>query len=149
MLSCISVLSTLFQVSVSVPPLLLYFMNTCLFAFYAYECFACMYLYALHVSLVPTEARKRYQTPVTIVTDDCEPSCGCWKLTAGPLEVHLTSEPSPEYYRPWVFKMKHEECEVSVQMAGRMLAYLKPRKKVRSAGGGEIQVHKKNIREWR
>jgi hypothetical protein len=32
-----------------------------------------------------------------IITDDCEPSCGCWDLNSGPLEeqsVFITAEPS-------------------------------------------------------
>ncbi|KAM7326927.1 hypothetical protein ACRRTK_013294 [Alexandromys fortis] len=32
-----------------------------------------------------------------IITDGCEPPCGCWELNSGPLEeqsVLLTSEPS-------------------------------------------------------
>jgi hypothetical protein len=38
--------------------------------------------------------QKRASDPIT---DDCEPSCGCWELNSGPLEeqlVLLTAEPS-------------------------------------------------------
>ena len=32
-----------------------------------------------------------------LITDGCEPPCGCWELNSGPLEEHsvlLTTEPS-------------------------------------------------------
>ena len=38
--------------------------------------------------------QKRASDPIT---DDCEPSCGCWKLNSGPLQeqpILLTTEPS-------------------------------------------------------
>ena len=35
-----------------------------------------------------------------IITDGCEPPCGCWELNSGPLEeqpVLLTTEPYPQH----------------------------------------------------
>ena len=36
-------------------------------------------------------------SPGTVITDGCQPPCGCWDLNSGPLEdqpVLLTTEPS-------------------------------------------------------
>ena len=38
-------------------------------------CFACMYVCVPYVFVDAAE-----------VTDDCEPSCGCWQLNLGPLK---------------------------------------------------------------
>lgn len=53
---------------------------------YAYGCFDCMRVYALHVCLVPVEARKYRQIPGPGLTNDCEPSRGLWELNPGPLQ---------------------------------------------------------------
>ena len=38
--------------------------------------------------------QKRERAP-DLITDDCEPLCGCWELNSGPLDsVLLTAEPS-------------------------------------------------------
>jgi hypothetical protein len=41
-----------------------------------------------------------------VVTDGCEPPCGCWDLNSGPLEeqpVLLTAEPSLAQLKPFLF----------------------------------------------
>jgi hypothetical protein len=49
--------------------------------FNVYGYFACICVYALHMCLVPTEARREHQIlSRTGVTDGCELPCGCWEL---------------------------------------------------------------------
>jgi hypothetical protein len=54
-----------------------------------------MYVSTLSHSSDTPEEGIRSQCP--LITDGCEPPCGCWKLNSGPLEeqsVLLTTEPS-------------------------------------------------------
>ena len=47
-----------------------------------------------------------------LITDGCEPPCGCWELNSGPLEEQamlLTSEPSLQPLLP-SFDMQTEYC---------------------------------------
>ena len=52
----------------------------------------------IHYMLVHCSCLQIYQKRVSdLITDGCEPLCGCWDLNSGPLEeqlVLLTSEPS-------------------------------------------------------
>jgi hypothetical protein len=50
-----------------------------------------MYIYAPHVSMVPTESRSVLDSPRTGVKDSCELLCGFWELNPGPLEKYLLS----------------------------------------------------------
>ncbi|XP_038167074.1 ras-related protein Rab-13 isoform X2 [Arvicola amphibius] len=55
------------------------------------------YFVYIHTSAnqVPSEVRREWWTPGTLVTDGCEPPRGCWELNSGPLEeqsVFLTAE---------------------------------------------------------
>ena len=62
-----------------------------------YENFACMYVCAPHVCVVPKEAREGTNFPGTGVMDGCEPPHGCWELNPGDQQeqpVLLTVEPS-------------------------------------------------------
>ena len=47
----------------------------------------------VHCSCLQTPQKRASD----LITDDCEPPCGCWDLNLGPLEEHsvlLTTEPS-------------------------------------------------------
>jgi hypothetical protein len=71
-------------------------LKVCLFV-YAYECFACMYVCALHVCLVPLEANREQKISRTGVMGDYELPCGCWEPSPGAQEkqpVLLSTEPS-------------------------------------------------------
>lgn len=60
-----------------------------------------MYIYAPHVSMVPTESRSVLDSPRTGVKDSCELLCGFWELNPGPLEgksVLLTAEPIEVFF---------------------------------------------------
>jgi hypothetical protein len=49
------------------------------------------------MSTLPVCASVHQQRASDLITDGCEPPCGCWGLSSGPLEeqsVLLTSEPS-------------------------------------------------------
>ena len=59
--------------------------------------------------------------PSDLVTDGCEPPCGCWELNSGPLEkqsVLLTAEPSLQLHGNDFLKSsneskrKHEEIKL-------------------------------------
>ena len=52
-------------------------------------------MYTIFCLCVCLQARRGYQTD--LISDGCEPPCGCWELNSGPLEKQamlLTSEPS-------------------------------------------------------
>ena len=62
---------------------LLIFLNKSLFIYYIYS--------VLLACILAGQKREP-----DLITDGCEPPCGCWKLNSGPLEeqsVLLTSEP--------------------------------------------------------
>ena len=59
-----------------------------------------IYLLCIHYSVYVYACRPEEGTP-DLITDGCEPPCGCWELNSGPLEEQamlLTSEPS---LQPW------------------------------------------------
>ena len=44
--------------------------------------------------------QMQQKTASDLITDGCEPPCGCWELNSGPLEeqsVLLTAEPSDQH----------------------------------------------------
>jgi hypothetical protein len=57
-----------------------------------------------------------------LITDGCEPPCGCWELNSGPLEeqsVLLTSEPSLQ--PPHCFNLKHSFQHLKLSVLMRIL----------------------------
>jgi hypothetical protein len=53
-----------------------------------------------------------------LITDGCEPPCGCWELNSGPLEeqpVFLTSEPSLQPHICFLTRVKYCEKERTAQ----------------------------------
>lgn len=47
----------------------------------------CIWLFSVHVSVMPTEVRRASDPLGTGVTDDCELPCGCWESNLGSLGV--------------------------------------------------------------
>jgi hypothetical protein len=68
----------------------------CLISFFS---FFFIYLYEYTVAVSDTHQKRASD----LITDGCEPPCGCWELNSGPLEqqsVLLTAKPSlqPDLY---------------------------------------------------
>jgi hypothetical protein len=58
------------------------------------DLFIYLFIYYKYTVAVFRHSRKRTSD---LITDGCEPPCGCWDLNSGPLEeqlVLLTAEPS-------------------------------------------------------
>ena len=93
--------------------LLFFFVNCLIFPpiyiflfFFVYKCLARVYVYVLWACLVPMDIRRRCQISGIGVTDGCEPLCGCWELTLGPLqEQQVPIEPSLQPFRQYNFKV--------------------------------------------
>jgi hypothetical protein len=61
-----------------------------------------MYICAPHACLVLEELEEGVGAQGTVVTDGCEPPCGCWAPNSHPLEeypVLLTIKPFPQHNR--------------------------------------------------
>lgn len=56
---------------------------------YIYECFACSYVFASYVCLVPVEVRRGHQIPWTWDHGWLLAPCGCWELNPGLLQEQL------------------------------------------------------------
>ena len=55
--------------------------------------YVCMYIY----SILPAYMLAGQKRAPDLITDGCEPPCGCWELNSGPSEeqaVLLTTEPA-------------------------------------------------------
>jgi hypothetical protein len=62
-------------------------------AIYFFKIYLFIYYMKVHCSCLQTHQKKA----TDLITDVCEPPCGCWDLNSGPLEEHLvllTAEPS-------------------------------------------------------
>jgi hypothetical protein len=72
-----------------------------LFSFlYTFIYFMCMSIHALIYFIYMSKLLLKHQKRSSdLITDGCEPPCGCWELNSGPVEeqpVLLTAEPSPQ-----------------------------------------------------
>jgi hypothetical protein len=63
-------------------------------------------IYLFYVSTLSLPSDTHQKRASDLITDGCEPPCGCWELNSGPLEeqsVLLTAEPSLQPRPLWFF----------------------------------------------
>jgi len=62
---------------------------------YCFFFFKDLFIYYIYKYTVAVQTHQKRASD--LITDGCEPPCGCWELNSGPLEeqsVLLTAEPS-------------------------------------------------------
>lgn len=82
---------------------LYFFVSFLLNSYFLFVCFASMYIYAVHTSLMSMETRVGTRSPGIVVTGACELSCRCWELNPSHPEekpVLLATDPS---HQPLLF----------------------------------------------
>ncbi len=64
-----------------------------------------IYLYVRQCSCLQTHEKRAS----VLITDGCEPPCGCWHLNSGPLEEHLVLLPTEPSLQPsqWPLTQHH------------------------------------------
>ena len=86
----------------------------------------CKGVFCLHVYLCATCAgdKRGHQILRNRVTDNCEPSCGCWELNPGPLQEHQCSWPLKHLSSPGSLVFKHSFPFLHVHACMRACVYV-------------------------